>query len=1015
MKYFETTQFMKKIIDSKLDPESCKNINYFISINAKLEYHKKNTILFRIGDKGEKFYIILAGTISVQKPKQIQKYLTVREYLVNLKNLKEINEKYIYEKTINSNLEKFFLKERLFTKLIQIMEKLNTTEGLYTENNKPLSHLEDFNSFVDKSDEDYSHLCDYFSLIKENRSGFYIFYEYENIVELSAGFSFGDFALESVNRLRMATIKIENDCYFAVIKQEDYINYLFREKKISRTKEIKFLYENFFHKSFVKEKFEKYYFYEFIPVEYQRGYVIDLELFDEKNNQTRSNLNALSSIYLIKEGQIEINLINKSLIDLHKLIEYFINCNPSLKNLENFDTENFIKKLKNIPEELSKKRNFSIFKIGTNDILGAEEFYFKLPFFFQAKVISDKVSLYRLSHEGFNKLIDREGLNIKFMQNYAVNKISNKISRIMDLKNFFFKVLDNKYDLEVKEKINLSNKKNKRNLFNNKSRNKLDFQINKNFISSDNLNLVKSYNNIYSVPSSTLLKDFISNDREVNKFNHRESKESNYNLNTCTNNPEIITSNNKNTDYLVNKTNKKYDSVKTIKSKKFEDNFIEDDKNNQNKYEEDNSDNLKIKTLTESLKSKNDKNLKISKEEKDDVSLDFKIIIDEVAVNESEKILNKENNNNNNSGSNNKKSSLYLTDVINPFGLNEPIKIQERVYTPKIKIIGQKSIIFDSTCKKFSKIQQIINVTEKVSIPRNKSEFSRMKSPVNLKLKLTKIFKNPIMDNKFNYNSEDYKNILLKKSIFNNDSKNFFLKEDEKVELIDNKNFYKTNQDDTNLFDKKNNLIINNTNFDEKNLIVKKLENLVKDEKNNVIHAYTFKNKNLKENNNNDIVSEDKSFDKSFNNIVNFDKNSRKISDDSKSKISENILFNSKDSFLKNIIFSKYINNEDLKKKNLKNSFDLITESNIIKNSVLVNTEKLKLVDNIYKYTKFPKEKKSRNFNKDIYDNNYNINNNLYLSLNLYEKNSNNETLFNSIKNYDLKGNKSLNFNLKSI
>ncbi len=114
MKYFETTSFMKKIIDSKLDKISCNKINYFLTLNSKLEHLKKDEILFRIGDKGEKFFIIIQGIITVLKPKQILKAIPVREYLSILSNLKNSDEIYLYDKMVNANVETFLIKERLF-------------------------------------------------------------------------------------------------------------------------------------------------------------------------------------------------------------------------------------------------------------------------------------------------------------------------------------------------------------------------------------------------------------------------------------------------------------------------------------------------------------------------------------------------------------------------------------------------------------------------------------------------------------------------------------------------------------------------------------------------------------------------------------------------------------------------------------------------------------------------------------------------------------------------------------
>lgn len=54
---------------------------------------KNNEILFRIDEYGDKFFLIIKGTVMVLKPKKIKKYLTPREFLAYLITLKTKKEK----------------------------------------------------------------------------------------------------------------------------------------------------------------------------------------------------------------------------------------------------------------------------------------------------------------------------------------------------------------------------------------------------------------------------------------------------------------------------------------------------------------------------------------------------------------------------------------------------------------------------------------------------------------------------------------------------------------------------------------------------------------------------------------------------------------------------------------------------------------------------------------------------------------------------------------------------------
>jgi hypothetical protein len=371
------------------------------------------------------------------------------------------------------NVETFLIKERLFNKLMEMTSKVNSNEKTFTKDNSAYVSSNKFEEddlfFLDKNDNDFKDLSEYYFIINENKKYNFFLEEYEKIIELKAGFSFGDYALESTNRLRTATIRMESDCYFAVIKQEDYSNYLLNEKKNSKMKEFKFLYEGFFYKNLDKEKFQKFYFSEFIYEEYRIGHILELETNQSENfenNEKRINLNLnnnnnnnnnyVTSLYLIKEGQVEISL-NKNLNELFNVIKMLINCHSTFNSILDVAAyaHYLTKKLKTHAKELSKKRNLSIMKIGVNDILGVEEFYFKIPFLFQAKVVSEKLCLYKLTQDGFNKIINRGRVSNKFMKEHVLIKMSNKITRLVNLNKTFLRLIDN----EIQEKkINLEKK-----------------------------------------------------------------------------------------------------------------------------------------------------------------------------------------------------------------------------------------------------------------------------------------------------------------------------------------------------------------------------------------------------------------------------------------------------------------------------------------------------------------------------------------------------------------------------
>ena len=79
---------------------------YNIAKNLEYELFKKGDIVFRIGDPGDKFYIILQGSVSILKLFETELFCTGEEYIELLSKLKSDNEKYMVKRTIILNKDK---------------------------------------------------------------------------------------------------------------------------------------------------------------------------------------------------------------------------------------------------------------------------------------------------------------------------------------------------------------------------------------------------------------------------------------------------------------------------------------------------------------------------------------------------------------------------------------------------------------------------------------------------------------------------------------------------------------------------------------------------------------------------------------------------------------------------------------------------------------------------------------------------------------------------------------------
>ena len=149
MKYLSS---MIKIIDTD-------KILFSLSVYLKMESKNKDSILFRYGNKGNKFYILLSGQVTILILKETKVQISFLRYFLHLIQLKMMKEEELLKKTIivNKNL-KYKLDERtfefIFDKLVKFWE--------LKEKNKPKKNEEEK---TEESYEESDHLSE-----KENKN-----------------------------------------------------------------------------------------------------------------------------------------------------------------------------------------------------------------------------------------------------------------------------------------------------------------------------------------------------------------------------------------------------------------------------------------------------------------------------------------------------------------------------------------------------------------------------------------------------------------------------------------------------------------------------------------------------------------------------------------------------------------------------------------------------------------------------------------------------------------------------
>ena len=562
--------------------DSTKILNE-LSNNIKIEKKINKSIICRYGDLGDKFYLILQGSISVIVKKEIQIEMTEYEYYLYLKNLKKYSENELIEDNLKAN--KFHYDNIKMKNFIE-----NEIEYKIPREEKQINYPE-----IDKEQLKYCNCENYINrilpivnnendLIKKKKLSLFIYY---HVIDLKEGNTFGDIAL-SGNFKRTATIICNEDCIFGTLKKKTYDNCIKVTFEKIRSSNINFLINCDLFKGVKYEVFMKKYYNYFTIIHFKQGN------FLFKQNEKRNE------IYIIKNGLVEIN-IKSTYRDLVKII--------NLKNYNlNVEDEIIQLKKKNLTfgNLLTKSKLFKIIKLGKNEILGLNDYINNDELFYcNAICKSNILEVFSINYKIFTNICDtdftiNENLNlynikrnnkiferINLMRSNYLNKDIDNIQR--DL-NDFSKEFDEKKDLmKINKNKVLLNTVYKPNKFS-----KLFKKIN---YRNNNIKFRHLNNHIHNRTDS-------SNEKNKTNINYFSSDENSVSKNITLR---------ENTFKLIKSKIQKKKKIKSLNSLSITDNFslikINENKNNVNKEMTKKRILIPIKPLL-----KNDKSFKTLKE-----------------------------------------------------------------------------------------------------------------------------------------------------------------------------------------------------------------------------------------------------------------------------------------------------------------------------------------------------------------------------------------------------------------
>ena len=520
--FFENSELIQKVsknygINSNINPLKDKNVNEkirdrirkFISNladNVLIEQYEKDKFIIRKNDIGKDCCFLLSGRVSILKPVEYKHLkITYEEYLKYLLNLRNNNEKKLFEAVTNINwnfmkiyneetlmdIIKYYIQKRIsfYSNISYDLEDKNIIEDLSLENieafiteysltfedfglsrEKIVSDIKEIESKENENENKIQYMInnyfkDIFKITKKMNMLYnsydFIFqkietekyklvtlYKYETFLILSPGALFGEMSLDSENKIRNASVRTESNCIVVSLSIEKYANYLSDENRKILTRHINFLCNNFFFNNISQKIFTKYYF----PIFKLKNIIKDNIIYGQES--------PCNSIYFLMDGSIKYE-ITASIIEIHNLIKFLIsglNGSKDLKLNNNIIKEliseyikyNQLINIRNaniiLSEKVSKVKKFELSISESYEVLGLTEFYFDLPHICSCTVISQNVRLFEISRTNLNYIISYEKVVKEDLNKLVVDKIIAFIKRLFNVENIFINNVMEKID-----------------------------------------------------------------------------------------------------------------------------------------------------------------------------------------------------------------------------------------------------------------------------------------------------------------------------------------------------------------------------------------------------------------------------------------------------------------------------------------------------------------------------------------------------------------------------------------
>ena len=458
-------RLFKDELESK--EESIEKLLTFFGLEMNYRLFKAGEELFKVGDSSVYLYLIIQGKIEILKPTPEINVMSGYEYFSFIMDLNNQKEEFLLNLNLSENLRQFDINKNDID-LLPVIYIKNIFQLIKSENRVHFNFEEELSNVnMTLKDLDLNHdtvksLGYIESKIKEqlpfvspillNKYKFIVdkknkkklkLLKYARVLVIGNNEFFGESAMGE-NEKRNATIRVLEDSYLGYLSANLYKTNFFAEKKLAMKNKINFLNTKFFFNRITLKRFDKKYFNLFVYETYFRGTI----LFQESD--------PLSYVYFIEEGLVELSSVKTMLeieIFLRGLVENF-KLKGEKNNKNDLNYKDLKSRTKDLEEYLNKTQKSKLLIVGKNESLGIESFFYGIPYYSTAKVISQRAKIFKISTEHLWQILNIEPECINTLKNLVLDKIKVIKNRLFSMNNTKLILIDNKISFNYEYDFN---------------------------------------------------------------------------------------------------------------------------------------------------------------------------------------------------------------------------------------------------------------------------------------------------------------------------------------------------------------------------------------------------------------------------------------------------------------------------------------------------------------------------------------------------------------------------------